>query len=247
MLLPLVALAIPVGLLGIPRRGRMFALGILLIPAFHFVTRFRTGWSAREPRDIALLLLSAFACCFALVLLGRRSRALGGIGAGVLALLWLVALQRHAWSARGDYARESYQLHPHIKYWAERSALLDEPGETHVIAITSGPTQGSTQWFGYYFLGRRFQNRLLYVPPSRGGEVVSFSPDWLERAQPDKRVWIHRLTARGVTAVMSFIPRSVELEWMAETPENFERIAGGYKWGLYRFHPTPGLPNDPER
>jgi hypothetical protein len=51
--------------------------------------------------------------------------------------------------------------------------------------------------------------------------------------------WIAGLAERGVTEVMSFIPRSLELEWMAETPAHFERIAGGVKWGLYRFHPPP--------
>ena len=107
--------------------------------------------------------------------------------------------------------------------------------EGHSIAITSGSHHDADNWYMYYFLGRRLQNRLHYVPISTSGNFIAFGSDGERRRSGDYAAWVDRLASDGVSYVVSFQPRSVELDWMESRPQLFERLEGAPRaWGLFR-------------
>jgi hypothetical protein len=174
---------------------------------------------------------AAAAICAAVWLLSRRAGArAAALGGALLIVLGLLRLDARQTEARPVYLQESFQLHPHPKYWAPAASLVDD-GARHVIAMTAGARQNSDHWFSYYFLGRRLRNELVHV------NAV------------DPETWWSGLAAAGVTEVMSFLPPSQELRWMEAAPERFRRIAGDEAWGLYRVirpaHPAAHRPPAP--
>ena len=122
-------------------------------------------------------------------------------------------------------------MHAVPRYW--RDALLSGEAGPITLAVTAGPMQAANNWFTYFFFGRRFQNRLIYVPPTRSGRVVHFGPNQTLQSVGDQQAWTQRLHAQGVHAVLSFLPRSVESVWMDQSPEQFKKLAGDEEWGLY--------------
>ena len=50
---------------------------------------------------------------------------------------------------------------------------------------------------------------------------------------------VKNLERRGITEVLSFPPRSLELGYMDKLPERFEKLDGDGSWGLYRVLPAP--------
>ena len=78
---------------------------------------------------------------------------------------------------------------------------------------------------------------MTYVPVSRDSSLVPFGRDTALARAADEEAWLARLRAAGSTHVMSFVPASVELAWMASRPDRFRRLAGGAEWGLYQVLP----------
>ena len=236
-LLPGVLLALPVSLLwcpAAPRAGRVYR-GLLLGSAAFYAGSFaRFGWAAVELGDVTLTLVVLGA---GFLLARRLARSSPRLALGFAVAFWIAGSVRLAVrreETRPLTARESLQLHWQPKYWTDAAQLLDDPGEPQRIAITSGPQQDADNWFAYSFLGRNLENRLTYVPVTRDGDIVPLGPGYeLERSARRQR-WLERLDERGVTAVMSFRPLSIEQRWMDEMPKRFEKLAGGPDWGLYR-------------
>lgn len=102
--------------------------------------------------------------------------------------------------------------------------------------MTAGAWQDADNWCMYYFLGRRFQNRLVHVPAGADGEALPLGPDYYQRAAAaaDFDTWRARLRAAKVDYVVSFKPASLELAWMERRPDLFDRIDGAEDWGVYR-------------
>jgi hypothetical protein len=212
-LLPLVALAAPVSLL----LSRRFVIPLVFGAGFYALNYVHFGWAPREHLDV-LAVGSAVAAIGASIWLlyrhaGARTAALAGALLVVLGLVRLDALQT---SARAEYLLESFQLHPHPKYWAPVVPLVDD-GARHIIALTAGARQDADHWFSYYFLGRRLRNELVHVRAA------------------DPEAWWTGLVAARVTEVMSFAPASQELRWMEAAPQRFRRLAGDEQWGLYKL------------
>ena len=135
-------------------------------------------------------------------------------------------------------ASKSIVLHRIQKYWRKAAVLVDSPDVSRRIAITSGPSQRSDNWFMYFFLGKRLQNELFYIPVTTDGRIIDFGPDSEREKSGDFDSWLSRLYKNKITHVMSFKPTSMELSWMKERPRLFKHLAGNKKtWGLYRLNP----------
>jgi len=94
-----------------------------------------------------------------------------------------------------------------------------------LAAATTGFESVGHNWYLYPLLGSRLQNRVLYVPVTRGGEVVDYRSADEVRRRADRRCWMARLRIAGVDAVASLAPRTtVEEEWMREAPEIFRPV-----------------------
>ena len=105
------------------------------------------------------------------------ARARSAALAGALFVLLATGLQSCQDVTRAITVRDSVVLHNVLRYWSRAASLVDEPGAVHVIAMTSGPRPNPDHWFTYFFLGRRFQNRITYVPVTSDGHLEPFGPD----------------------------------------------------------------------
>jgi len=126
--------------------------------------------------------------------------------------------------------------------------VIDRPPRAYRIAVTSGPIQLSNRDLYYPFFGRELQNQVLYIPISLDGGIIPDSdPDRLEEA--NYAAWLERLQKQNVDFVMTFSPRSIEMDWMDDHPEIFTRIPTApslraenlgsdsrLNWGLYRVN-----------
>ena len=124
------------------------------------------------------------------------------------------------------------ELHPFPRHYVEGWAACDEPGERRVIALTSYERRIGNHWFFYPLMGRKLQNRVLYVP-IEGPE-----------GNPDGEAWLTRLREAGVSHVFVQLGPAeragargsapIEAEWMADWPERFKPLACGPHYHIYR-------------
>ncbi|HKU36520.1 MAG TPA: hypothetical protein VJR89_00195, partial [Polyangiales bacterium] len=97
-----------------------------------------------------------------------------------------------------------------------------------------GPNRYSDHWLAYFLLGPRLENRVLYVPPTRDGGIADVGPLGDFESRADEASWHARLLAAKVSAVMSFLPVSLEQRWMEAAPDRYRKMAGTEAWGLFR-------------
>jgi hypothetical protein len=160
----------------------------------------------------------------------RRALALAALG-----FCWFCAgLQLRRDETRRWAYRHSFALHGLSRFWVDGVGHVDDQ-RPHRIAITGGPDHASDKWFQYFYLGKRFQNQLRYVVPTRDGKVAyyGFQGDLEQRA--DRESWLRRLDQGRFEEVVTFPPRSIEQGWMDQLGERFEKLAGNDAWGLYRI------------
>ncbi|TFH14663.1 MAG: hypothetical protein E4H02_09450, partial [Lentisphaerales bacterium] len=92
-----------------------------------------------------------------------------------------------------DTTRQDRFCHATDLHWVARRAArvawrkVDMPDEPFTIAVTAGWGMRGHNWFLYPLMGRRLQNQLVYVSPSRTAEV-SYAPDLddFPRLNPDE-------------------------------------------------------------
>ena len=124
--------------------------------------------------------------------------------------------------------------HYTLRYWSDAACITDDPARSVKVAVTSAPWQNQDSWLCYPFLGRRFQNTLVYVPITASGWIGNFDGTKAYQQGARYEAWLSRLREWGVAYVMSFWPTSIELAWMRQHPERFEELSSGEKWGFYR-------------
>jgi hypothetical protein len=245
-LLPTMALAIPIGFswcVRVNRLSQLYRRCLLVYPIVTSLLAFKRGygdWEAGELCGAALIVLITSS------ILGwtfRRPPLRAAVGVG--ATLWVLALS--LLQVRRDHTRDlayhhSYANHGFPRYWADGVHWVDEPGQVHQLAITGGPDRSSDKWFHYFFLGRRFQNTIHYIPPTRDGHVAQFAPHNELEKSADTAAWLARLQANGITEVLTFPPTSLEQRYMNQDGEHFERLQGGAEWGLYRLKQSEQKP-----
>lgn len=244
-LLPIVVLAVPVAaLVANARAGHWSLVGRFLWAGF-FVNTLVFGFAWLHPDEfwgIALLVLVAcgwWAIAGALrARVGSASRVAVHLGLTVLVGFGLLHWKE---AVRATALREGIVLHPFERGYLPMAIELDrEPERQRRIAITSGPSLPNptlpNMWPSYHYLGRRLQNRLVYVSPLPDGRVPIYYPSDGWEAQADFETWYRRLVELGVTDVLAQPPVSIELQWMLQHPERFEGSpdAAG-EGGLFRL------------
>ncbi|MET0154249.1 MAG: hypothetical protein ABW298_16790 [Candidatus Binatia bacterium] len=223
----------------LPRFGRAYFLFLLAGTLFQLLLYLPYGLSAPGARALVVLLL-----CLAVGVAAARWIVLwpvrtGYRAAALIALFTfaLLALKILRDDLRFELFRREFLIHPIHPYWLEAAAIVDPPQRAHRIAVTSGPWQDLDNWVVYPFLGRAFQNQVLYVPVSGDGAVHHFglAPLNDEYARTADLVrWEAQLREQAFTEVMSFRPPSIELPWMESHPARFRRLAGETgDWGLF--------------
>ena len=202
---------------------------------FHALSRAFYGWAPYEGRAVALVALCALLIGSATYLCSRRSRWVGAIAAATLVSLSLGMLDRAQVVWREQAGEHSVALHRVPRYWIAGARALDQPSDPRRLAITGGSDQGADRWFTYSFLGRNLQNTLHYVPISCDGEIIHHGVAD-RRDAASRECWLDRLSERGITDVVSFRPRSIELEWMEALPLHFRRVTGDRDrtWAVFR-------------
>jgi hypothetical protein len=188
---------------------------------------------------LPVLFCLLMACVLVLCLLPRLTRQrqlVTSIGIILFLAFSAPALQLvRDWFRPHAYSRSTV-LVDFPRYWVPALKELEYKPKSKSIAITAGPRKISHQWFVYPFLGSQLQNRICYVPTTEDGHIVPHHPDYLKKAKQDYKSWLNRLIERSVTHVMSFKPRTTELQWMENHSNQFTRLVGdGTTWGLYSF------------
>lgn len=245
---PAVLLALPISMSWCadrPRLGASYRALVVAVAGFYGLARVFRGWAPHELSDVIVIIACVAVLLVAWMWTGaRKGRPAFGLAVFAIAIaIGLVGLSRRRDATRIESLRSSTQTASPPRYWAAAAERLDDPSHPHRIALTSGPDQNADNWFAYFFLGRRMQNRLFYISPLKDGALPPrlLGPGWLPRlasgSRADEAAWVRRLARQDVTEVMSFRPRSLELVWMNHTPARFRRIAGALDWGLYRFVP----------
>lgn len=239
-LFPMAAVAVLISL----RRGRDSSLPSQLYAGFltigvvlHAYGGLLYGWAPFEKMAVPLALVILLVLLFFLAD-KTRSAVLPRliVGTGLLApLVILPVLVFYKDVTRYPAAKSSDLMHPTLKYWASGAELVDSVSQPQRIAVTSGPWQKADNWAIYFFMGKRLQNQLFYIPVSRTGEIMEFGPEGTRERSADFDAWLKRIIQRGITHIVSFHPTSVEMLWMEARPDLFDRLAGlpGF-WGCYR-------------
>jgi hypothetical protein len=239
-LVPTLALAVPVSFAWCERgrfASKTYRWLSLSYPLAMCVLTLGWGWSAWEYRELlwVMLLGGLLGACARWAL--RRERR---FGIAISLLGWLVfcaILQVRRDQTRPAAYTKSFAMHDLPRFWADGVPFVDEPNQVHRIAITGGPDHDSDKWFYYFFLGRRFQNWVGYVTPTRDRGIAQFGPAGDLTARADLHSWLPRLRAAKIDEVLTFPPCSIEQSWMEATPERFEKLAGSDAWGLFRIKP----------
>lgn len=242
-ILPLVAAVVAAGAETVLRRRTFWLLFAFAATAFYAAQELCWGVSG-----VTLRALPATASMVgATLLLSIAIAARYGIRNLVLVALLIIcggapALQayrdRTRWAVYGD--EHTKMFHSLLRYWVSAASTLDMPPSSYRIAVASGPWQNGDNWLVYPFLGRRYQNQLLYVPITASGRIPSFDGTDSYVAEADFAAWVARLYQWKITHVMSFWPPSLEFMWMQEYPELFEPISVDSRWGgCYRLRPWP--------
>ncbi|HKP57806.1 MAG TPA: hypothetical protein VJV78_13835 [Polyangiales bacterium] len=248
-LIPAFALIVPISLIWCRRAGpaisrRRYAAaplsaayrGLLVAYALIYaVLCMRRGWVDWETREIVIVgLWLGFLVAGTRWL--ARSHPLRALSFATLGFCWFCAgLQLRRDETRPAAYSHSFALHGLSRFWVEGVAHVDEPGRPHRIAITGGPDHASDKWFQYFYLGKRFENELRYVVPTRDGKVAYYVNDNDLETRADRDSWLKRLDQGGFQEVLTFPPRSIEQGWMEEQADRFEKLAGNEKWGLFRI------------
>lgn len=95
------------------------------------------------------------------------------------------------------------------------------------IALTAGWDGSGVHWFRYPLYGRRQQNTVRYVAPTRDGKVVD--PYYRQRYKRalDVDAWMRRLAAHKIDLIVALDPPAVEEGWMRARPDRFIPVGIG--------------------
>jgi hypothetical protein len=246
-------------------------VGLATVCAVAAIALLPSEWSRRVLRAglCAFLLYDMFAMCilpdtpFALIAVACVAAVL----AGVVALVPSLKVRRPHWAVaatvclaallagacalqwvrdhwRNRFYETRMELHPVDKHWVAGWAFCDDPRESKTIAFTSYEPSFGHHWFFYPLMGRRLQNRVVYVPTDRpvGGQG--------SLAGPDEACWLDNL--RRVAATHVFVQLNptvatadparepVEMRWIKGRPELFEGISSGDHYRVYKVRRPDG-------
>lgn len=208
-----------------------------LLPAsvFHLIAGISLSW---QPFEFPYL-----ACASSLIALGAGitlflGKRLIGLKYGLaLIIVLLVCLTGLFWirsHVRHECALKSSFVYYFPRYWVQAATSMDKLDVHRTIAVTAGPYILADNWFMYMFMGQSLQNEIVYIPVTESGAIEHFGPHATSAGPLSYESWLARIRSNGVSEVISFAPKSLELGWMSEHPESFEQIMGNGEYGLFR-------------
>lgn len=243
-LLPLVCLAVPLSFLAFnqSRFGAWYCVFLFSGALVHALSLAGFGWSMLETTCLGLTLALPVIAVGLPYLAGRRLKLRSWIATVcsliLVAFLAVPLISRSRTALRYGAAVRSVVFHNIPTSWIGAAARVDNPETPAIIAVTGGANQDADRWFLYYFLGRKLQNRIVYVPVSSDGKLVDFWPPGELARNSDYGAWLNSLKKIKANYVMSFEPASLELFWMEANVGSFELIHGDRRtFGLYRLIP----------
>jgi hypothetical protein len=216
----------------LPRLAGRAYLAFLLFVAFFLLVRLHLVlvW-LYEIDDMAFILLAVFVLAAAAVRVPRIARA-AVVSAGALLLVAMVAT--HRGRHRNEALQVSRFVHHVLSHWVEPARMLDEPRRPHIIAVAHGPTDLVDTGLFYFLIGRKLQNRLVYVSLAKDEGEVLLNP-WNAFQKVSYELWVERLLERGVEYVLTLDSSPLEQSWMERHPDRFTRLWGApNQRGLYR-------------
>jgi hypothetical protein len=202
----------------------------------------------REPGEYVFLLLAVIltvliclAACLMPVLSSRWKRSMLA-----LSLLFCTGAMYGFARFKDSFRFEAYSsymiMHQIPTYWVTGFREIEREATPSRIAFTLGPAKVSDGTFIAPFLGRRFQNTLFYVSPYESGMIVPHHPDSMAKSTPSFIIWINALRNSGATHILCLFPESIEIGWILDHPDLFDRLSGEERdgWGLFRIRlPDP--------
>ncbi len=178
--------------------------------------------------------LIAVACTAAAVVgilvLGPRTfsfrRSAFGVALIVAVLAGACALQWVRDRYRNRFFATRVDLHPFPRHWAAGWAFCDDPAEPKIIALSSYDPNFGHHWFFYPLMGRRLQNRVIYIP------------------QGDSMFWFIRRATAGVTHLFVQLHPAlpvgaagrepVEMVLIRAHPDLFKLVDQGDHYRIYK-------------
>jgi len=106
------------------------------------------------------------------------------------------------------------------------------------IAVATGWAGLLHNGYRYPLFGSHLQHDLVYVAPTRSGEIIDYRLADRVRSEADEDAWLRRLISRGVTLLVTLAPDTMpESAWAKARPDIFEPIATSASGGshAYRF------------
>jgi hypothetical protein len=192
------------------------------------------GWGAVDARAFtaaAPWLLCAGAGGILAWLLARRGWRRWATGVACACTLGaLVLLVRVHRAFRSDYyaaaaAQEIFEAIPLDERSAAAWPLWDAFNRgTYRLAVSAGWQGTGLHWYRYPLLGTYLQNDVLYIPPTRRGEVFDHERGEELAAHADELAWVTRLVRQQVDAVVALAPAPLEERWMRQRPELFHPV-----------------------
>jgi hypothetical protein len=153
-------------------------------------------------------------------LLPRARLAVMGVGAIAIVAASIVVRDRFRYEFYEEaQAWNSYDVHPLDSRWmASWPAWQRLDGDTpRTIAVTAGWDGIGHNWYRYPIMGRRLQNRLLYVPITQSGAFVDSDLD-APSAPISCDAWRQRLLSSPAEYLLILPPEPPEAKWAQELP-----------------------------
>jgi len=209
------------------------------------------GWVAGESEPVVAAVLLGLALAAALAALGlaaarrregRAAKAVAALAAALAIAAATAALDAQRarwryplWAAAARPRAPLFHLHRLHPVYASAWSLwrdFDRP-EPLRLAATAGWDRRGHNWYRYPLLGRRLQNRVLFVPVTTGGEPIDHRDAERRAAAASFRHWLARLVEQRVDVVVSLAPRwTIEDAWARSAPELF-RACGTSRGNLH--------------
>jgi hypothetical protein len=228
-------------------------LGLLALPRFKVVDVLlwilafaQMGFSVHEVwivQDVYWMALAAGVFGLLAFSLWRRSGA-GPIALAVLAVAGMPWIQHTRDMWRFSYLGNSYDVSPISTRAVSLYPPLDDPAVRRIIAVAFGePRIPGISCYPYPLLGRRLQNRIVYVPPTRSGRIADYELLAGSGEELDERAWLERLDASGADHLVISVPWTPEMAWVMAHPERFQSAGEAEGLRVFRLRPpVPALP-----
>ncbi|MEM1009578.1 MAG: hypothetical protein AAGJ35_11300, partial [Myxococcota bacterium] len=151
--------------------------------------------------------------------------------------LFCVFVQTEREALRTSAHANCHTLHRTSRYYVAALPFLNPYHHRFNIAVTGGAKNGKDNQLLLPLMGEHLQNRLFFVPTSDDGTFFKHSPNYFRAAlhRANFLKWKQRLKARNIELIVSFFPKTPELQFMHIDAHSFRFLVGRRNaWGLFQ-------------